>query len=87
MWKKLGMKQDRKHYPSDVSDEEWAFCAPYLTLMKEDAPQEEYPLRELYNGLRWFVRAGLSVADDAQRSAAVARGATADAALDVRGML
>lgn len=45
-------------YPSDVSDEEWAFCAPYLTLMKEDAPQRKYPLRELCNALRWLVRAG-----------------------------
>lgn len=26
--------------------------------MKEDAPQREYPLRELFNGLRWLVRAG-----------------------------
>jgi len=52
------MTNARKSYPSDVSDEEWAFCAPYLTLMKEDAPQREYPLRELFNGLRWFVRAG-----------------------------
>ena len=52
------MAKVRKGYPSDVSDEEWAFCAPYLTLMKEDAPQREYALRELYNGLRWFVRAG-----------------------------
>ena len=52
------MTKARKGYPSDVSDEEWAFCAPYLTLMKEDAPQREYSLRELYNGLRWFVRAG-----------------------------
>jgi transposase len=48
----------RKSYPSDVSDDEWAFCAPYLTLMNEAAPQREYPLRELFNGLRWFVRAG-----------------------------
>jgi len=52
------MTKARKRYPSDVSDEEWAFCAPYLTLMKEDAPQREHSLRELYNGLRWFVRAG-----------------------------
>ena len=52
------MQKVRKSYPSDVSDEEWAFCAPYLTLLKEDAPQREYPLRELFNGLRWFVRAG-----------------------------
>jgi len=52
------MAKVRKAYPSDVSDEEWAFCAPYLTLMREDAPQREYPLRELFNGLRWLVRAG-----------------------------
>ena len=52
------MAKERKGYPSDVSDEEWAFCAPYLTLMKEDAPQREHSLRDLYNGLRWFVRAG-----------------------------
>lgn len=46
------------HYPSDVTNEEWGFCAPYLTLMKEDAPQREYPLRAVFNALRWFVRAG-----------------------------
>jgi transposase len=48
----------RKPYPSDVSDDEWAFVAPYLTLMSEEAPQREYPLREVFNGLRWLVRAG-----------------------------
>jgi transposase len=52
------MTNARKSYPSDVSDEEWSFSAPYLTLMKPDAPQREDSLRELYNGLRWFVRAG-----------------------------
>ena len=39
----------RKPYPSDVTDEEWAFVAPYLTLMREDAPQREHPLREVFN--------------------------------------
>ena len=48
----------RKAYPSDVTDEEWAFCAPYLALMKEDVPQRKYPLRVLFNGLRYMVRAG-----------------------------
>ena len=48
----------RKPYPSDVSDDEWAFVAPYLTLMSEEAPQREYWLREVFNGLRWIVRAG-----------------------------
>lgn len=52
------MAKLRTGYPSDVSDEEWAFCAPYLTLMKEDAPQREHSLRSLFNGLRWFIRAG-----------------------------
>lgn len=45
-------------YPSDVSDEEWAFCAPYLTLMKEDAPQREHPSRDLFYALRYLVRYG-----------------------------
>jgi transposase len=52
------MAERRKSYPSDVSDEEWAFCVGYLTLMTESAPQREYALRELFNALRWFVRAG-----------------------------
>ena len=52
------MSKQRTGYPSDVSDEEWAFCAPYLTLMKEEAPQRKYPLRDLFNALRWLVRAG-----------------------------
>ncbi len=48
----------RKPYPSDVSDEEWAFVAPYLTLIREDAPQRDHDLREVFNGLRWVVRTG-----------------------------
>ena len=40
---------ERKSYPSDVSDEEWALVAAYLTLMKEDAPQRVYSLREVFN--------------------------------------
>ncbi len=49
----------RKPYPSDVSDEEWAFVAPYLTLMDEAAPQRRHDLREVFNGLRFIVRGGL----------------------------
>src|SRR5829696_3112310 len=48
----------RQNYPSDVTDEEWALVAPYLTLMTEDAPQRTHSLREVFNGLRWIVRAG-----------------------------
>ncbi len=49
----------RKVYLSDVSDEEWAFVAPYLTLMTEAAPQCHHSLRELFNGLRYIARGGL----------------------------
>ena len=48
----------RKPYPSDVTDEEWSFVVPYLTLMTEDAPQRQHDLREIFNGLRWIVRTG-----------------------------
>jgi hypothetical protein len=48
----------RKPYPSDVSDQEWAFVAPYLALVREDAPQRNHELREVFNGLRWIVRTG-----------------------------
>jgi transposase len=49
---------ERKPYPSDVSDDEWAFVAPYLTLMTEEAPQRTHSLRDVFNGLRWMARAG-----------------------------
>ena len=54
------MQPTRKPYPTDISDEEWAFVAPYLTLLREDAAQREYSLREVINALRWMVRAGAS---------------------------
>jgi transposase len=46
----------RRPYPSDVSDEEWAFVVPYLTLLPEDAGQRRYPLREVFNGLRYLIK-------------------------------
>jgi transposase len=52
------MSEPRKPYPSDVSDEEWEFAAPYLTLMREDAPQREHSLREVFNALRWLAKNG-----------------------------
>jgi transposase len=48
----------RKPYPTDVTDEEWAFAAPYLTLMREEAPQREHSLREVFNALRYVARGG-----------------------------
>src|SRR3954454_11082656 len=48
----------RKSYPSDVSDEEWALVAPYLTLLPEESRQRRPSLREAFNAMRWMVRAG-----------------------------
>jgi len=49
---------NRKNYPSDVSDDEWDFVMPYLTLMTLEAPQRTHDLREVFNALRWLVRSG-----------------------------
>src|SRR6476646_1250025 len=48
----------RKPYPSDVTDEEWDFIAPYLTLMNAEAPQRKYDPREVFNTMRDIVRTG-----------------------------
>ena len=48
----------RKAYPTDVTDDEWAFVAPYLTLMTEEASQRVHDLREVFDGSRWIVLAG-----------------------------
>ena len=52
------MDTTRKPYPSDVSDAEWEFLLPYLTLMREDAPQRDYSLRDLFNAMRYVVKTG-----------------------------
>lgn len=49
---------NRKPYPSDVSDDEWAFVAPYLALVREDSPQRVHDLREVFNALRYIVKTG-----------------------------
>jgi transposase len=88
----------RKPYPTDVTDDEWAFVAPYLTLMREDAPQRCHDLREVFNALRWIVRAGApwrllptnfppwaAVHQQAQRW--IAAGVFADLVHDLRALL
>src|SRR5436190_13574355 len=52
------MSTTRKSYPSDVTDGEWEFLIPYLTLMREDAPQRDYSLREPFNAVRYVVKTG-----------------------------
>lgn len=50
--------EPRRPYPSDVTDDEWSFVAPYLILLPLEAKQRTHDLREVFNGLRWIVRAG-----------------------------
>ena len=52
------MSKERTGYTSDVSEQEWEFCAPYLELMEEGAPQRKHSSRAVFNALRWFIRAG-----------------------------
>ena len=54
------MTHARRQYPSDVSDDEWLLVVPYLTLVREDAPQRRHPLREVFNALRYVVRYGIA---------------------------
>lgn len=55
--------QSRRFYPCYVSDDEWALVAPYLTLLPETAAQREHSLREVFNGLRYVVRYGVTWCD------------------------
>jgi len=48
----------RVRYPSDVSDEEWAFVLPYLLLSREDSAHREHDLRSVFNGVRYIARTG-----------------------------
>ena len=41
-----------------MRDDEWAFVAPYVTLMKPEAPQHTHALREVLDACRWLARTG-----------------------------
>ena len=52
------MGTTRKPYPTDVSDDERGFAAPYLALVREDAGQRRHDPREAFDAPRWPVKAG-----------------------------
>jgi transposase len=52
------LSEARASYPSDVTDDEWAFAAPYLTPLREDAHQRDYPLRQVLDAVRGVVKTG-----------------------------
>ncbi len=53
-----GMSTPHKPYPSDVSEEEWAFAAPYLTLVTATAHHHRRDLRHVFDALRWVINTG-----------------------------
>ena len=53
------MAVSRQVYPSDVSDEEWAFVVSYLTLIREDAGQRVHALRDVFDAVRKDGEGGL----------------------------
>ena len=64
----------RKVYPTDVTDEEWEFVVFYLTLMKEDAPQRTYALRDVFDATPLDGQGGVPAAASARRFPALAGG-------------
>ena len=80
------MTSSRKPYHSDVSDEEWAVVAPYLTLLLGEARQREHSLREVFNDLRDIIKNGRTLALNAQQSATLGRHLSAGGALERFGV-
>ena len=52
------MSTPRKPYPTDVTDDEWRFLAPYLMPVREDAPRRVHDPREVLNAVRYLVQSG-----------------------------
>jgi len=71
----------RRAFPTDVSDEEWAFVLPYLLMSREYSRSRQHSLREPFNGVPLHREDGQSVTIHAARPAALERGVSADAAL------
>jgi transposase len=72
----------RKPYPTEFSDEGWAFVPPYLSLITDEAPQPRHDLREVFNALSWiaagcFEALGHDLRTMLRRSTARADGPTA----------
>ena len=47
-----------KPYQSDSSDDEWAFVAPYLSLLPEEAVQRRHDLRRVFDAVKWVAWTG-----------------------------
>ena len=50
--------RDIKPYQSDSSKDEWAFVAPYLSLLPPEAVQRRHDLRRVFDALKWVAWTG-----------------------------
>ena len=49
---------NRKHYPSDLSDKEWAILEAYIPTVKTGGRPSLYTRREIVNGILYVLRGG-----------------------------
>jgi putative transposase len=52
------MNNQRKPYPSDLSDAEWKILEPLLPAEKSGGRHRGYDLREIINGIQYVLRSG-----------------------------
>jgi putative transposase len=50
--------EQRKAYPSDVNDEEWAVMEPFIPRCKPGGRTREVNMREVVNGIFYVTRSG-----------------------------
>ena len=50
--------EPRKAYSTDLTDHEWALIEPYVPKAKRGGRPEQYPKREILNGIFYIVRGG-----------------------------
>jgi transposase len=50
--------EPRKPYPTDLLDHEWALIEPYVPKAKRGGRPEQYPKREILNGICYVLRSG-----------------------------
>jgi len=48
-----------RSYPSDCSDDEWAFVAPYLSRLRHNAKPCKHDIRHVFNAVRYVVKTGV----------------------------
>ena len=50
--------EDTQRYATDLTDSEWLILEPLIPKAKRGGRPEEYPKREIINGIRYLVRTG-----------------------------